>query len=156
MLLTQCEVIAGRASHMIRRYSELVMLPTFEERYNYLRLKGSVGEDTFGFERYLNQSFYKSAEWRSVRDRVIVRDDACDLGIPGRQIYKNVIVHHLNPITKYDLDYMTEYLLNPEYLICVSHRTHNAIHYGDDSLLIKDPVPRSANDTCPWKIRKEV
>lgn len=135
----------------IKTYSELMALPTFEERYRYLRLKGTVGEDTFGFDRYLNQKFYRSAEWRRIRDQVIIRDNGCDLGIEDRMIRGKVLIHHMNPITDYDIRYLTDALLNPEYLICVSHSTHNAIHYGDEDLLITTPVIRTKNDTCPWK-----
>lgn len=134
-----------------KTYSELITLPTFEERYRYLRLKGAVGEDTFGFDRYLNQKFYRSAEWKRIRDQVIIRDNGCDLGIEDRIIHGKILIHHMNPITDYDIRYMTDALLNPEYLICVTHSTHNAIHYGDEDLLTKDPVIRTKNDTCPWK-----
>lgn len=137
----------------IRTYSELITLPTFEERYNYLRLGGRVGEDTFGFDRYLNQAFYQNdKEWKSVRDYVIVRDNGCDLGIEGREIYGRILVHHMNPITKEDLLYRTKYLLDPEYLISTIKNTHDAIHYGDENLLYKLPVERSKNDTCPWRL----
>jgi hypothetical protein len=135
----------------LRTYSELASLQTFEERYRYLRLGGRVGEDTFGFDRFMNQKFYRSPEWKRVRDEVIVRDDGCDLGIEDRLIHGKILIHHMNPITEYDVRYMTDIMLNPEYLICVSHNTHNAIHYGDENLLIKDPIIRTPNDTCPWK-----
>lgn len=135
----------------IRTYSELITLPTFEERYAYLRLNGKVGEETFGFDRYLNQQFYKSKEWRSIRDRVITRDNGCDLGIEGREIYGRVLIHHMNPITVDDILRRSDFLLNPEYLICVDKITHDAIHYSDDNLLIKDPIERRKNDTCPWR-----
>lgn len=135
----------------IKTYSELISLPTFEERFRYLQLKGSVGKDTFGFDRYLNQNFYRSAAWKRVRDQVIIRDNGCDLGIEDRLIYGKVLIHHMNPINTRDILDLTEFLLNPEYLICVSHMTHNAIHYGDENLLIKEPVIRTKNDTCPWK-----
>lgn len=136
---------------IIRTYSELITLPTFEERFEYLRLNGAVGEETFGFDRYLNQLFYKSQEWRAIRDAVIIRDNGCDLGIEGREIYGKIIVHHMNPIYKDDILTRSDYLLNPEYLICTIKNTHDAIHYGDESLLIKAPVERSKNDTCPWR-----
>ena len=137
----------------IRTYSELVKLPTFEERYRYLRLGSRVGDETFGHDRYLNQSFYKSKEWFRIRDEVILRDFGCDLGIPGREIFKRVIIHHMNPLTKTDIIDRTDFLLNPEYLICTTKRTHDAIHYSDDSILIPDILPeRSVNDTCPWRI----
>ena len=135
----------------IKTYSELIALPTFEGRFRYLQLKGFVGKDTFGFDRYLNQNFYRSATWKRVRDQVIIRDNGCDLGIEDRLIYGKVLIHHMNPINARDILDLTEFLLNPEYLICVSHATHNAIHYGDENLLIKEPVIRTKNDTCPWK-----
>lgn len=135
----------------IRSYTELVLLPTFEERFEYLKLGGQVGADTFGFDRYLNQAFYNSAEWKRIRDRVIIRDNGCDLGINGREIGGRIIIHHMNPICADDIRLATDILLNSEYLVCVSHETHNAIHYGDSDLLPKDFVPRSPNDTCPWK-----
>ena len=135
----------------IRTYSELIKLPTFKERFRYLKLNGRVGEDTFGFDRYLNQQFYKSKEWLKVRDEVILRDGACDLGIEDRPINSRIIIHHMNPITKYDILNQTEFLLNPEYMICTIKRTHDAIHYGDESILFDGPVVRSKNDTCPWR-----
>lgn len=135
----------------IRAYSELTKYSTFEDRFRYLSLKGQVGEETYGFDRWINQKFYRSREWKQIRDYVIVRDSGCDLGIIGREIPDRIIVHHINPILVYDIQYATEYLLNPEYLICVSNNTHQAIHYGDESLLITMPAPRAANDTCPWK-----
>ena len=136
---------------MIRTYSELITFPTFEERYRYLRLEGKVGEDTFGFDRWLNQSFYKDPEWRAIRDKIIIRDNGCDLGIPGREIHSRIIVHHMNPITKDDILSRSAFLLNPEYLICTVKNTHDAIHYGDEGLLIKAPIERTKNDTCPWR-----
>lgn len=136
---------------IIKTYSELIKLPTFEERFQYLKLNGDVGVETFGFDRYLNQAFYSSDEWKSIRNQVIIRDNGCDLGIEGREIYKRIIIHHMNPITKEDLLYRTEYLLNPEYMICTMKNTHDAIHYGDENLLFKEPVERKPNDTCPWR-----
>lgn len=136
---------------IIRTYSELITLPTFEERYRYLKIGGKVGEETFGFERYLNQAFYKSEEWKSIRRQVIIRDNGCDLGISGREIPNRIIVHHMNPISIDDILSRSDFLLNPEYLICVLKQTHDAIHYGDESLLIKAPVERIKNDTCPWR-----
>ena len=136
---------------IIRTYSEIITLPTFEERFRYLKLDGDVGVETFGFDRYLNQAFYSSDEWKSIRNQVIIRDNGCDLGIEGREIYKRIIIHHMNPITKEDLLYKTEYLLNPEYLICTIKATHDAIHYGDENLLLKGPIERKPNDTCPWR-----
>lgn len=136
---------------MIRTYTELSQLKTFKERYRYLQLNGAVGQDTFGFDRYLNQGFYKSKEWKSIRDHVIVRDNGCDLGVEGYDIHARIYIHHMNPILPKDIVDQTEFLLDPEYLICVTHNTHNAIHYGDESLLITEPVIRTPNDTCPWK-----
>ena len=135
----------------IRTYSELIQLPTFEERFDYLRLDGVVGKDTFGFDRYLNQQFYRSSEWKRIRNQVIVRDNGCDLGIDEYEIHGRILIHHMNPISIEDLRYMSDLLMNPEYLICVSHRTHNAIHYGDERLIVTAPIERSQNDTCPWR-----
>lgn len=135
----------------IKTYSELIALPTFEERYKYSKLNGSIGQETFGFERYLNQNFYRSQEWKRIRDYVILRDNGCDLGVEGREIGGRIIIHHLNPITIDDLETMSEFLMDPEYLISVSHTTHNAIHYGSEELLICDPIQRRKNDTCPWR-----
>lgn len=136
---------------MIRTYTELISLPTFEERYQYLRLGGMVGEETFGFDRYINQLFYQSQEWKSIRDHVIIRDNGCDLGIEGREIHKGILIHHMNPISKEDILSRSEYLLDPEYLIATCKNTHDAIHYGDENLLIKAPIERTRNDTCPWR-----
>lgn len=136
----------------VRTYSELSKLTTFKERFNYLRLDGQVGKDTFGFDRIFNQKFYTSKEWRHIRDLVIVRDNGCDLGIEGYDIVgQNLIIHHINPISLEDIESKSDILLNPEYLITTTHNTHNAIHYGDDKLLITGPIQRSKNDTCPWK-----
>ena len=135
----------------IKTYSELKTLTTFEERFRYLKLNGQVGKDTFGFDRWLNQIFYKDPEWKSIRDYVIVRDNGCDLGIDGYEINGRILVHHMNPITKMDIVERSEYLLDPEYLISTVHRTHNAIHYGDESLLFTMSIERTRNDTCPWK-----
>lgn len=138
--------------NFIRSYSELITLPTFLERYRYLRLKGKVGEETFGFDRWLNQMFYqKDEEWKQVRRFVILRDNGCDLGIEGREIYDKIIIHHMNPITEKDIIQRTKYLLDPEYLISTIKNTHDAIHYGNENLLIKEPVERRKNDTCPWR-----
>ena len=141
---------------IIKTYSELITIPTFEERYKYLRLRGEVGKETFGFDRRLNQMFYKSKEWLSVRDYVILRDtghnDYCqDLGVDGHDICGRIIVHHMNPITPEDILNRSKFLLDPEYLISTSHMTHEAITYGDESLLIAAPIVRVRNDTCPWK-----
>lgn len=135
----------------IKTYSELIKLPTFEERFRYLRLSGSVGKETFGFDRYMNQIFYRSQRWKSARDYVIIRDNACDLGVEGHEIYKRIIIHHMNPITLQDIERESEFLIDPEFLICTIHNTHNAIHFGDESLLITAPIERKANDTCPWR-----
>ena len=135
----------------IRTYSELSKLVTFEDRFNYLRLNGFVGKETFGFDRYLNQVFYKSAKWRSVRDLVIIRDNGCDLGVEGREIYGKIVIHHMNPITIKDIEQESDFLLDPEFLISTVHETHNAIHYGDENLLIRTPIERKPNDTCPWR-----
>lgn len=136
----------------MRTYSELITLPTFEERFEYLKLNGQVGEDTFGFDRYLNQRFYHSEEWKQIRREVIVRDNGCDLGIPDRQIFGRIIVHHMNPIEVSDLDGNEKYILDPEYLITTFKLTHDAIHFGDESLLIAtEPIVRTRDDTCPWR-----
>lgn len=136
----------------IKTYSELVTLPTFKERYEYLKLDGSVGDSTFGFDRYLNQYFYKTKEWQLCRAKIIIRDNGCDLGCEGFDIIgKRVIIHHINPITIDDLIRRNPIVFDPENLITTTHNTHNAIHYGDESLLITQPIERTKNDTCPWK-----
>lgn len=135
----------------IKTYSELILLPTFEERFKYLQLNGRVGDDTFGFDRYINQKFYRSAEWKRIRDYIIIRDNGCDLAVDGYEIHGRILIHHINPITISDIKFSTEYLMNPDYLICVTHNTHNAIHYGDDKQIITGPIVRTKNDTCPWK-----
>ena len=135
----------------IRTYSELIQLPTFEDRFRYLKLEANVGDATFGFDRYLNQQFYRSSEWKRLRNEIILRDNACDLGIQDRELDKRIIIHHMNPITKDDLIHQTDFLLNPEYLICTCHKTHSAIHYGDENILEQVMVERSKNDTCPWR-----
>lgn len=137
----------------MRAYSELITLPTFKERFEYLRLKGEVGRDTFGFDRYLNQAFYRSLEWKAIRNQVIIRDENCDLGLPGNDIYGQVIVHHMNPIMLKDLkdEELSKLILDPEYLICTTLDTHNAIHYGGEpKALHSDPIVRTANDTKLW------
>lgn len=136
---------------MIRTYRELVRIPTFEERFEYLKLCGAVGQDTFGFDRYLNQKFYRSREWKQLRTAIIVRDNGCDLGIEDREIVGKIIIHHMNPISMEDIMDGTDLLLDPNYMICSSHLTHNAIHYGDASLLPKGPIERRPYDTCPWR-----
>ena len=130
----------------MKTYSELIQHSTFEDRFNYLKLNGAVGEETFGFDRWLNQRFYKSDEWKSIRDFVIIRDGGCDMAMDGYEIGGRIYVHHMNPIKQYDLVHSTDILIDPEYLVCVSHNTHNAIHYGDISLLDTDPVERTPND----------
>lgn len=135
----------------IRTYSELIKIPTFEERFQYLRLDGIVGESTFGFDRYLNQVFYRSQRWKKIRDYVILRDNGCDLAMEGYEIYDRILVHHMNPITARDIEHETEFLIDPEFLISTVHNTHNAIHYGDESLLPLLPIERTPFDTCPWK-----
>lgn len=136
---------------IIRTYSELITLPTFEDRYRYLQLNGVVGKDTFGFDRYINQQFYRSKEWQRIRDEVIIRDNACDLGMEGYEIHGRIYVHHMNPIMVRDIQSNSDYLMNPEFLICTTHRTHNAIHYGDENLLARAPIERTKNDICPWR-----
>lgn len=133
-----------------RSYRELRRIQTFEDRYLYLALRGSVGESTFGFERHLNQTFYRSRQWRQMRNQIIVRDDGMDLGVPDHPIQGNIIIHHMNPMTVNDLVDGNDSILDPEFLICVSHRTHNAIHYGDESLLPRPFVERRPGDTRSW------
>ena len=135
----------------IKTYSELIQLPTFKERFEYLRLDGRVGDETFGFDRYLNQLFYKSQRWKNIRDFVIIRDCGCDLAVEGHEINSRIIIHHMNPIDIHDIQTESEFLLDPEYLITTVHSTHNAIHYGDESLILQAPVERTRNDTCPWR-----
>ena len=135
----------------IRTYSELIKLQTFEERFQYLQLNGRVGEETFGFDRYLNQKFYNDPEWLRIRDQVIIRDNGCDLAMPDREIKTQILVHHINPLDKADILRRSDFLLNPEYLICTIKATHDAIHYGDESKLIIMPPERRPNDTCPWR-----
>lgn len=130
----------------------MLQYSTFEERFRYLKLSGIVGKETFGYDRYLNQKFYTSKEWLKTRDKVIVRDKGCDLAIEGRDILDRIIVHHMNPITVKDLVERPEYCLDMNYLVCVSHNTHEAISYGDESLLLLDTLlERKPNDTIPWR-----
>lgn len=138
-------------SGMIKSYSEMITFPTFEERFEYLRLKGSVGRDTFGHDRYLNQILYNSKEWKFTRNKIIVRDNGCDLACEGFEIYGQILIHHINPIRVEDIVDRNPIVFDPENLITTVHNTHNAIHYGDMSLLITTPVERSRNDTCPWR-----
>lgn len=152
MLYEDIKVGVIRMKNMsIKTYSELITIPTFKDRFEYLKIGGRVGEETFGFDRYLNQTFYKSPEWRAVRDIVIIRDCGCDLAMPGHEIFGKILVHHMNPITMDDIIHRSKYLLDPEFLICTIKNTHNAIHYGDGSLLITGPIERTPNDTCPWR-----
>lgn len=135
-----------------RCYSELQKLKTFNERFDYLKIGASVGQETFGGSRYLNQVFYKSKEWKNARRLVIIRDRGCDLGIDDRIIFgESPIIHHMNPITSSDIVNRNPDIYNPEYLICVSVNTHEAIHFGDKNLLQEEYVERKPNDTCPWK-----
>lgn len=135
-----------------RTYSELITLPTYKERYEYLKLEGRVGMDTFGFDRHLNQNLYqRNPRWKKARDLVIIRDNGRDLGVEGYEIFGKIIVHHMNPITLDDILNDRDWIYDPEFLICTTHITHNAIHYGDEKLLITDPVVRKPNDTCPWR-----
>lgn len=136
---------------MIRTYSELITLPTFEERFRYLELDGQVGDETFGFDRYLNQKFYRSAEWKKVRQEVILRDGGCDLGIEDRPIFGKVLIHHINPVSIDAIKQKEDWVLNPEFLICTCKRTHDAIHYSDESILFVEPIERTPNDTCLWR-----
>ena len=134
-----------------KSYDELVQIPTFEERYEYLKLNGRIGEETFGFDRWLNQKFYQSDEWKRIRRDVILRDAGCDLGIKDREIVGRIYIHHMNPITVDDIILHSDYLLDPMYLVCTSKLTHDAIHYCDKSLLQEDFKERKPYDTCPWR-----
>lgn len=140
-----------KTTKAIRTYTELTKLPTYEERFTYLRLDGTVCDETFGNDRYLNQILYKSPRWRKVRSEVIIRDNGCDLGVEDYEIRGRIIVHHMNPITLDDIIYERDSVFNQEYLICTAHNTHNAIHYSDESLLVTAPIERARNDTCPWR-----
>ena len=135
----------------IKTYSELITIPTFEERFEYLQLKGSVGKDTFGYDRHLNQVLYRSPEWKRLRNQIIIRDCGCDLACEGYDIHSKVLIHHLNPITVEDVLVRSRKVFDPDNLVCVSHNTHNAIHYGDVDLLVTGPIIRTKNDTCPWR-----
>ena len=138
----------------IKTYSELSKIKDFKDRYEYLKLDGSVCDETFGFDRYLNQKFYKSDEWKKIREYVIVRDNGCDLGCPDHKIIDDkILIHHLNPIRKEDIINKNESILNPEYLITTTKKTHDAIHYGND-ITINEYTERFENDTCPWKVRR--
>ena len=135
---------------MVRTYTELSKIPTFMERFKYLSLKGKVGEETFGLDRFINQMFYNSYEWRRLRNEIIVRDNGCDLGIDDREIHDKILIHHMNPITLYDLRNRSDFLMNPEYLICTCKRTHDAIHFSNEEILYPEPIIRRPGDTCPW------
>lgn len=141
-----------KTSMATKSYTELITFPTFEERFRYLRLNGRVSEETFGVQRWLNQVFYKTHEWRSFRRKILIRDNQCDLGIEGRDIYNYALVHHINPITPKDiLERRLDVLLNPDNVITTIKRTHDAIHYGDDTILALEPAERKPNDTIPWR-----
>ena len=144
--------MVGTIMNKLRTCTELNKLKTFKERFEYLKLDNVVGEATFGFDRWLNQQFYKSKEWRRIRDYVIARDCGCELGEPDHEIIdERILIHHINPITKEDIINNTDFLLNPEYLITTINNTHQAIHYGNDEMLVKAPVTRYKNDQCPWR-----
>lgn len=147
----RCEATAVRVIRMIRTYSKLIRIPSFEERYRYLKLCGKVGEETFGFKRWLNQEFYHSDEWLRFRDRIIIRDNGCDLAVDGFVIHGPIIIHHLNPITYEDIRNRNPCVFDPDNVVSTKLSTHNAIHYGDETLLQKPPVERVKNDTCPWR-----
>ena len=136
---------------MSKSYSELIAIPSFEERYRYLRISGTIGIETFGFDRYLNQALYRDGYWKEIRRKIIIRDEGCDLAFPGREIPGRIIIHHLNPLTEKDLLNRSDKIFDPENLITTCIRTHNAIHYGDESLLYQDPIERKENDTIPWR-----
>lgn len=135
----------------IKSYSEVILLPTLEERFEYLKLYGKVGAETFGYDRYLNQILYHDPEWKRIRNDVIIRDNGCDLGVEGHEIHGRILVHHINPITIDDVKLRRYCVFDLNNLICTSHDTHNAIHYGDANLLPKNPIERKPNDTCPWR-----
>lgn len=136
---------------LVKSYRNLILLPSFDDRYEYLKLQGVVGESTFGFDRYMNQHFYTSREWRQFRNKIIARDDGCDMGLEDYPIAGRVIIHHINPLTVEDFENLTDALFDPDNVICVSENTHQAIHYGDISLLPAPPIVRAPNDTCPWR-----
>ena len=136
---------------IIKSYSELITIPTYKERFRYLSLEGTVGQETFGFDRYLNQVLYTSREWQKIRRDVIIRDNGCDLACEGYEVSGRILVHHINPITIEDITERNPMIFDMDNLITTTHLTHNAIHYGDEKLLITDPIIRTKNDTCPWK-----
>lgn len=135
----------------MKTYSELIQIPSFQERFLYLKLSGAVGQETFGFRRWLNQVFYHSRDWLGFRDRIILRDAGCDLAVKGFEIYEPILIHHLNPITYDDILNRNPCVFDPNNVVCTKLSTHNAIHYGDESLLTQCPVDRAKNDTCPWR-----
>ena len=137
--------------NQMKTYSKLIQIPTYKERYEYLKLGDAVGRDTFGFDRYLNQAFYHSTIWKRIKNQVIVRDNGMDMGLDGYPINGKIYVHHMNPIDQDDILNQRDILLNPEFLICVSSLMHNAIHYGSFDILPSGPADRKPNDTCPWK-----
>lgn len=151
MLLKLCEATEAQVKKMSKNYTELLTLPTFLERFRYLKCNGVVGNATFGFERYLNQSLYRSPEWKKFRRDIILRDKGCDLGCEGFEIFNHIIIHHMEPITVEDVLNRNPMIFDPENVISVSLNTHNAIHYGDEELLITMPIERTKNDTCPWR-----
>lgn len=136
---------------MIKTYSELIRIPTFEERYQYLKLCGKIAEETFGFRRWINQEFYHSDEWLRFRDKIIIRDNGCDLALEGFEIFDSIIIHHLNPITCEDILNRNPCVFDPNNVVSTKLSTHNAIHYGNEALISRIPVERTKNDTCPWR-----
>ena len=147
-------IVERRIAMNDKSYSEMITMSEFDDRFRYAKLDGQVGMGTFGFDRYLNQQFYRSKEWKRLRDQIIIRDNGCDLGVPGHEISGKIYIHHLNPLSPEDITESTEKLFDPDNLVCVSAETHNAIHYGDESILEKNKiVERSPGDTCPWKRR---
>lgn len=135
----------------MKSYSDLIKIDSYEDRYEYLKETGKVGEDTFGYRRYLNQQFYRSNEWKKIRNQVIIRDEGCDMGHPDHPIAGAIYIHHMVPLTPEDIETHSQFLVDPEYLICVSYATHSAIHYGNSDLLPSAAAERSPNDTCPWR-----
>ena len=136
---------------ILKSYSELIEIPNYTDRFKYLKLNGCVGSETFGFDRYLNQALYWSQEWRSFRNLVIIRDQGFDMGVEGYNIVGRIIIHHINPITPEQIEDRDPLIFSMDNVICVSHKTHEAIHYGDQSILPSDPIIRKPFDTCPWK-----
>ena len=134
-----------------KSYLELIQIPTFQERYEYLKIDGRIGEETFGFDRHLNQTLYRSSEWKRFRRQIIIRDKGCDVGCEGYELYDKILIHHINPITINDVLNRASCIFDPNNVICTSLNTHNAIHYGDSELLVTEPIERTKNDTCPWK-----